>query len=97
VNREREVNGKNTTTTHFYLTSYAGPAAEIAGWIRGHWGIATGLHGVLDVVFQEDDSRVREGHAGANLAMLRRVAVSLLQRAPGKKVPTAWPFGCMGP
>ena len=39
---------------------------------------------MLDVVFGEDDSRVREGHAGANRAMLRRVAVSLLRRAPGE-------------
>jgi len=85
VNREREVDGKNTSTTHFYLTSYAGPAAEIAGWIRGHWEIENGLHWVLDVVFREDDSRVREGHAGANLAMLRRVAVALLKRASGKR------------
>ena len=36
------------------------------------------------MVFREDASRVREGHAGANLALLRRVAVSLLKRAPGK-------------
>jgi len=85
VNREREVGGKNTSTTHFYITSYAGTAAEIAGWVRGHWGIENGLHWVLDVVFREDDSRVREGNAGANLAMLRRVAVSLLRRAPGKR------------
>jgi predicted transposase YbfD/YdcC len=85
VNREREVGGKRTSTTHYYLTSYAGTAAELAGWVRGHWGIENGLHWVLDVVFREDDSRVREGHAGANLAMLRRVAVSLLKRAPGKR------------
>jgi predicted transposase YbfD/YdcC len=85
VNREREVGGKRTSTTHYYLTSYAGPAAELAGFIRGHWGIENGLHWVLDVVFREDDSRVRAGHAGANLALLRRVAVSLLKRAPGKR------------
>lgn len=84
VNREREAGGTNASTTHFYVTSYAGTAAEIAGWVRGHWGIENGLHWVLDVVFREDDSRVREGHAGANLGMLRRVAVSLLRRAPGK-------------
>lgn len=36
------------------------------------------------MVFREDASRVREGHAGANLALIRRVAVSLLKRAPGK-------------
>jgi predicted transposase YbfD/YdcC len=85
VNREREAGGVRTTTTHYYLTSYAGTAAEIAGWVRGHWGIENGLHWVLDVVFREDASRVRDGHAGANLAMLRRVAVSLLKRAPGKR------------
>jgi predicted transposase YbfD/YdcC len=84
VNREREVGGENTSTTHYYLTSYAGTAAEIAGWVRGHWGIENGLHWVLDVVFREDDSRVRAGHGGANLAVLRRVAVALLKRAPGR-------------
>jgi predicted transposase YbfD/YdcC len=84
VNREREVGGKRACTTHYYLTSYAGTAAEMAALVRGHWGIENELHWVLDVVFREDDSRVRAGHAGENLAMVRRVAVSLLRRAPGK-------------
>lgn len=84
VNREREVGGTRTCTTHYYLTSYAGTAAEMAAFVRGHWGIENELHWVLDVVFREDDSRVRAGHAGENLAMVRRVAVSLLRRAPGK-------------
>jgi hypothetical protein len=56
----------------------------MAEFIRGHWGIENQLHWVLGVVFREDDSRVRAGHAGENLAMLRKVAVSLLSRAPGK-------------
>jgi hypothetical protein len=43
------------------------------------------MHWVLDVAFREDDSRVREGHAGANLAMIRKVALTLLRRAPGKR------------
>jgi predicted transposase YbfD/YdcC len=38
----------------------------------------------LDVVFQEDDSRTRSGHAGKNLAMVRKVALALPKRAPGK-------------
>jgi predicted transposase YbfD/YdcC len=84
VNREREVGGERVTTTHYYLTSYAGSAAELGRWVRGHWGIENGLHWVLDVVFREDRSRIREENAGANLAMVRRVAVSLLRRAPGK-------------
>jgi predicted transposase YbfD/YdcC len=84
VNREREVGGVRTCTTHYYLTSYAGTAAELGRWVRGHWGIENGLHWVLDVIFREDRSRIREENAGANLAMIRRVAVSLLRRAPGK-------------
>ena len=56
----------------------------MAGVVRGHWGIEA-MHWVLDVVFREAQRRVRERHAGANLAMRRRVAVSLLRRAPGRK------------
>ncbi len=84
VCRERVVDGVRTSSTHYYLSSHAGTAAELGGFIRRHWGIES-MHWVLDVVFREDDSRVREGHAGANLAMVRRVAVSLLRRAPGTK------------
>lgn len=83
VNRERTAGGKTTSTTHYYVTSYRGTAAVLAGLIRGHWGIES-MHWVLDVVYREDDSRTRAGHAGANLAMIRKVAVSLTRRAPGK-------------
>ena len=55
-------------------------------FLGGHCAraIENGLHWVLDVDFREDRSRVRQGHAGSNLAMIRRVAASLLNRAPGK-------------
>jgi predicted transposase YbfD/YdcC len=84
VARERRAGGKSQSTAHYYVTSYAGTAAEMAGFIRGHWGIENGLHWVLDVAFREDESRTRAGHAGANLGLLRRVAVSLLKRAGDK-------------
>jgi predicted transposase YbfD/YdcC len=84
VARERQVGGKNVSTAHYYLTSYAGTAAEIAGFVRGHWGIENGLHWVLDVAFREDESRTRSGHAGENLGLVRRAAVCLLKRAGDK-------------
>jgi predicted transposase YbfD/YdcC len=84
VVRQREAGGVSTTTSHYYISSHAGTALEMAGLIRGHWGIENGLHWVLDVVFHEDQSRIKEGHAGENLSLLRRVAVALLKRAPGK-------------
>jgi hypothetical protein len=48
------------------------------------WSIENGLHWALDVIFREDRSRIRAKHAAANLALIRRVAVSLVRRAPGK-------------
>jgi predicted transposase YbfD/YdcC len=84
VNRERTVGDRTTSSTHYYVTSRRGTAAEMAGLIRGHWGIES-MHWVLDVVYREDDSRTRSGHAGANLGMIRKVAVSLTRRAPGKQ------------
>ncbi|QJX01200.1 ISAs1 family transposase [Frigoriglobus tundricola] len=85
VGRERQVNGKaNESTTHYYLTSLRTKAAELAGYIRNHWGIENGLHWCLDIAFREDDSRARAGHAGTNLGMIRRIALSLLKRADTK-------------
>jgi predicted transposase YbfD/YdcC len=85
VCRERRVKGqKNASTARYYITSLRVGARTLAGYIRGHWGIENGLHGVLDVAFREDDSRTRSGHAAANLGLLRRVAVSLLKRTKAK-------------
>lgn len=84
VLRERTVNGVTTTAVHYYLSSHAGSAKAMAGFVRGHWGIENGLHWVLDVAFREDESRTSDLNAGANLAMLRRVAVSLLKRVTAR-------------
>jgi predicted transposase YbfD/YdcC len=84
VNREREVGGQRAVTSHYYITSHDGTAADFGRWVRGHWDIENGLPWVLDVVFREDRSRIRAANAGVNPAMIRRVAVSLLRRAPGK-------------
>ncbi len=43
------------------------------------------MHWVLDVVFREDQSRARAGHASENLGWLRRVALSLLKQDEGKE------------
>lgn len=81
VCRDRRVKGKeNESTGHYYLSSLRVGAAELAGYIRRHWHIEA-MHWVLDVAFREDDSRTETGHAGANLGMIRRVALSLLKRA----------------
>ena len=65
VSREREVAGRNTSTAHFYLTSLRASAAELAGYIRGHWEVENGLHWCLDVSFGENTNRTRDTNAGA--------------------------------
>jgi predicted transposase YbfD/YdcC len=84
VLRDRVVKEKVTTTVHFYVTSDAGTAKEIAELIRGHCEIENGLHWIPDVAFREDESRTRDFNAGANVTLLRRVAVSLLKRVKAK-------------
>jgi predicted transposase YbfD/YdcC len=84
VSRERRQGDKYSCEAHYYVSSAASRAKTFAESIRGHWAIENGLHWVLDVVFGEDHSRVRKGHGAENLAMLRRVAVSLLRQDQSK-------------
>ena len=84
VGRERAVKGVNVSTSHYYITSHRGTAAELGSLVRRHWGVENQLHWVLDVAFGEDSNRTASGHAGANLGLIRRVAASLLQQDPGK-------------
>ena len=84
VGRERKGSGKNVSTAHYYLTGRRAKAQRLGEAIRGHWGIENGLHWVLDVAFGEDDNSTRVGHAGANLGLVRRLALSLLKQDPAK-------------
>lgn len=84
VCRVCRVGDQETAEVRYFLASLDAGAAAILGLARGHWGVENGLHWVLDVAFREDANKTRLGHAGENLGWLRRVALSLLKRAPGK-------------
>ncbi len=79
VDSVREIDEKKSTQTRYYISSLACDAKLISEAVRGHWGIENSLHWVLDVVFREDDSRIRKGHAPENLAVARRVALNLIK------------------
>jgi len=80
VNREREVDGTNTSTTHYYLTSLKADAKTLGQLVRRHWAIENELHWVLDVTFGEDAHRTADKNAAANLSTIRRTAITLLKQ-----------------
>jgi predicted transposase YbfD/YdcC len=71
--------GRVKAEIRHYLSSAALPPEALAVAIRNHWRVENGLHWVLDVVFREDASRVRERNAARNLALLRKVALNLVR------------------
>ena len=84
VESRREIEGKITDETRFYITSLTLAAIMIGPMIRAHWAIENSLHWVLDMIFRDDECRVRTGDAPENLSTCRRVACNLLRKAPGK-------------
>lgn len=85
-----QVRGLNTKKAkeqkgqRLFLSSVALPAKEMAQVIRRHWHVENQLHWQLDVHLREDDCRLRRDHGPANLAMLRRLAITLGKRIDPK-------------
>jgi predicted transposase YbfD/YdcC len=71
-----------------YLGSYDGMAKDYLAYSRKHWGIENGQHYVLDVTFREDDNRMRKDHGPENLALVRRIALSLLNQEKSTRMTT---------
>ncbi len=78
--------GKACDDVRYYILSKKLSARRFGATVRGHWGIENSLHWQLDVSFGEDRSRVRKGHADANLSLVRRTALSLLRNERSQKV-----------
>ena len=81
---ERTVQGETTYETRYFIGDRKAGAKYYANGLRHHWGIENNLHWQLDVNFAEDDSRVTKRNAAENLALLRRLTLSLLKAHPSK-------------
>jgi predicted transposase YbfD/YdcC len=84
VESQREIDGKISKETRFYITSLTLLANTIGPMIRDHWAIENGLHWLLDMLFRDDECRVRTDNAPANFTTLKHMANNVFRRAPGK-------------
>src|SRR5216683_5900052 len=90
VESTREIPGSSPGTdkiereTRFYITSLTWLAYQLGPVIRSHWAIENSLHWVMDMIFRDDECRIRTEHAPANFTTLKHMAHNLIRRAPGK-------------
>jgi predicted transposase YbfD/YdcC len=84
VESSREVGGKTEQETRYYITSLVLLAYLLGPVVRSHWSVENSLHWVMDMIFRDDECRVRTDHAPANFAAIKHMAQNLLRNAPGK-------------
>ena len=73
-------NGETKCESRYFITSLSQNAEQLAEYIRGHWAIENQLHWILDVDFNEDNSRIRKDNAPENLAIIRHIALNILKQ-----------------
>jgi len=81
VQTKTELKDRCRFETRYYISSSKRSAADLAAAVRGHWRIENQLHWVLDVVFKDDQSRLRKGHGAKNMAVVRHFAINLARTA----------------
>jgi predicted transposase YbfD/YdcC len=84
VDRIRETPGKTATETAYYLLSTELSAERFNEVVRSHWGVENQLHWRLDVVMNEDQDRTRLGNGPHNIAVLRHMALNIMQKDTSK-------------
>ncbi len=84
INMTTDKDGNERGDVRFFIVSRYMSGSRFAQAVRGHWGIENSLHWVLDVTFDEDQSRARERSLADNLSWLRRFGISLLKQHPSK-------------
>ena len=84
IDSQRDVKGKVSSETRYYVSSLLAPADKILASIRSHWAIENSLHWVLDMSFGEDQSRIRKHNAPQVMAVFRHIALNLLQLTKAK-------------
>lgn len=78
IESTRELKNKLSQETRYYISSSFTDAKTTLENIRSHWQIENKLHWVLDVQFNEDQSRIRKDHSPENMAVIRHCALNMI-------------------
>jgi predicted transposase YbfD/YdcC len=84
VESTREIGQKTEFETRFHITSLLLLAAQVGPVVRSHWAVENSLHWVMDMIFRDDECRVRTEHAPANFTTIKHMAHNLIRKTPGK-------------
>lgn len=85
VQLDSQKKSKGSTLIRYFISSRKLSAEEVVEATRKHWLIENQLHWVLDVAFDEDHCRSREGYAAENLAVARQITLNLLKLDTSEK------------
>jgi predicted transposase YbfD/YdcC len=78
IEETRMIKDKTSCERRFFISSLPADAKKIASSVRAHWLVENALHWTLDVVFNEDNLRVRKKNAGQNMALIRHITINML-------------------
>lgn len=84
VKSKREIKGKVSEHTRYFISSLPENVETFARAVRGHWGIENRLHWVLDMLFSDDHCRVRKDQAAKNFTVIKHMALNLLRHEASK-------------
>jgi predicted transposase YbfD/YdcC len=84
VEAERTRRGVTSCERRAYISSLSVSAEVMGARVRGHWHVENRLHWVLDVSFGEDRARIGKKNGAESMSVMRKIAMNLLERAPGR-------------
>lgn len=84
ITSKRELAGKETIESRYYITSLQEDASHLNAYIRMHWGVENKLHWSLDMIFNEDRQRKRTKNAADNFSYIRKIGLNLLKKDTSK-------------
>lgn len=76
--------GLSCTEEQYYISSLNATAEQFSHYIRQHWGIENQVHWLLDVIYKEDDCRIRKDYGAENIATIRRLCLNIAKLHPSK-------------